>query len=272
MAELQGIGIGLRAAHMDQILIKRPAIPWFEVLAENHSARGGLVPRQLGAIAQLYPITLHCVGMSLGGTTPLDMDYLQNIKWMMTQYQPVYISDHISFCHQQGQYFHDLLPFPYSEESLLNMITRVNQVQDFLGRSILVENATSYIQFADSSLSEIDFIRSLLHETGCGLLLDINNLYVNAINHRSDPLDYLHNVPWSQVREIHLAGFAQRGDALLDTHNNTVDDAVWELYRYAVQQTVVPTLIEWDSQLPKLEVLLDQASLATQILATVNRP
>ncbi len=266
VAQIEGVGIGLRAAHIDQVLINSPAVAWFEILAENHMASGGLIPMQLGAIRERYPITLHCVGMSLAGTSPLQLDYLANIKRMMQLYQPVYVSDHISFCHHWQGYYHDLLPFPYSEESLLNMIARVNQTQDFLGTRLLLENATRYVEFQASSLSEIEFISALLDETDCGLLLDLNNLYVNAVNHGSNPFDYLSAVPWSRVNEIHLAGFSRRGDILIDSHNDKVDKAVWDLYRHAMQQAAVPTLIEWDSQLPELSVLLDQASQASRIM------
>ena len=260
---ISGAGIGLRGVHLQEILETRPAVPWFELLADNHTATGGMIPRQLAAIREQYPVTLHCVGMSLGGTDPLNFEYLATIRGMMTDYEPAWVSDHLCFSQLARHHYHDLLPFPYTEEALWHVSERIHRVQDFLGEQILVENVSSYLEFSESTLSEADFISALLAITDCELLLDINNVYVNARNHGYSAEDFLDSIPLARVREIHLAGYEDKRDYLLDAHNSRVAPAVWELYRQVISRRPdIPTLIEWDNNIPAFTVLQEEAAQA----------
>ena len=264
---IQGAGIGLRSAHISQILCDKPKLNWVELLADNHVATGGLVPAHIGAVRELYPLTLHCVSMSLGSIDPLDYDYLSQIKRLADDFEVSWISDHICFTSSAGSQAHDLLPLPYTEEALDNLVNRVIAVQEFFGRRILLENATSYIQFNHSDISEAEFINELVKRADCKLLLDVNNLYVNQHNHGTDASKLIKQLPLDQVQEIHLAGFEDRGDFLLDAHNNKVSDPVWALYRQL--QTLIPgtpTQIEWDNDLPELAVLINEADKAQSIM------
>lgn len=269
---IQGAGVGLRTAHIDEILQTCPEVPWFEILADNHTARGGLVPAQLTAVRENYPLTFHCVGMSLAGSDPLDWDYLAMIKHMATTYEPAWLSDHLCFTRFGEHHYHDLLPVPYTAQSLAHVSRRIEQIQDFLGRRLLVENVSSYLEFTASEMDEADFLAALLHDTDCDLLLDINNIYVSACNHGFDPIDYLERLPLARVREIHLAGYDDRGDYLLDAHNNPVAAPVWTLYAHVIQKIPgTPTLIEWDNDLPALSVLLGEAQRADAVGAAPRR-
>lgn len=265
-SSISGAGIGLRNTHIEEILLTQPNVPWFEVLADNHTARGGLIPAQLAAIRQQYPLTFHCVGMSLAGTDPLDVDYLNTIKRMVDEIEPAWVSDHLCFT-RFGQYHsHDLLPIPYTTETLKHVSERIDQVQNVLGQRILIENVSSYLEFEQSDLTEAQFIAELLNITDCRLLLDLNNVYVSAQNHNFSCLDYLNVLPLDLVQEIHLAGFDDRGDYLLDAHNNKVSDPVWSLYKHIIAKIPgVATLIEWDNDLPEFSVLLDEAKKAENI-------
>lgn len=264
---VRGVGLGLRNAHISEILQTLPEVPWFEVLADNHTARGGLVPAQLAAIREHYPLTFHCVSMSLAGSDPLDKDYLGMIKQLAADIEPAWISDHLCFTRYGEHRFHDLLPVPYTQESLKMISDRVHQVQDFLGQQILVENISSYLEFEESDLGEAEFIAELLKITDCGLLLDLNNIYVSAQNHNFDAMDYLDQMPLDRVREIHLAGFDDRDDYLLDAHNNPVSEPVWSLYKQVMKKIPdVATLIEWDNDLPELSVLMNEAQRANKVV------
>jgi uncharacterized protein (UPF0276 family) len=262
------VGLGLRTAHIDQILNELPDVPWFEVLLENHSAKGGLVPRQLAAVREHYPLSLHSVGMSLGGVEPLDMDYLATIKRMIKMFQPLQISDHLCFTHYGNHYFNDLLPIPFTSESLRNVCNRIAIVQDFLDSRILVENLSSYLQFEASEMNEAEFINELVAHTGCGILLDINNAYVNEFNHGYSARAFIDTISFEHVGEVHLAGYEDRTDFLIDAHNNRISDAVWALFAYyARQSTGAPILIEWDNDIPELDVLLSEAIKAGGVFA-----
>ena len=264
---LSGAGIGLRSTHVSEILETHPDVAWFEILTENHIAHGGLIPAQLSAIRAQYPLTFHCVGMSLAGTSPLDFDYLRVLKRMMRDFEPAWVSDHLCFTQSGGHHYHDLLPVPYTQESLRHVSERVRQVQDFLGERILVENVSSYLEFAESDLTEAEFIAALLETADCDLLLDINNVYVNASNHGFSTHRYLESLPLERVREIHLAGYEDRHDYLLDAHNNPVSPPVWDLYKSFVQRrNDIPVLIEWDKDIPEFSVLQREAELATIII------
>lgn len=264
---IRGVGLGLRSPHIEGILRDLPEVPWFEVLADNHLAPGGLIPRQLAAVREHYPVTFHCVGMSLGGIDPLDMDYLASIRRLTREIDPAWVSDHLSFTRFGEHNYHDLLPLPYNGETLRHLVSRIGQVQDYLGRRILVENVSSYLTYRASDLEEADFVAELVREADCDLLLDVNNVYVNAANHGLDALAYLRRMPLERVREIHLAGYDIRDGYLLDAHNNKVTPPVWRLYEDFIRRCPdVPTLIEWDKDIPELEVLLAEARQAGEIM------
>ena len=260
---LSGVGIGLRAPHLDSIRRQRPAVPWFELLADNHFADGGPTVTMVDAIREDYPLTMHCVGMNLGGVEPLNTDYLRRVRRLMHRCEPAQVSDHVCFTAAGGVDHHDLLPLPYTEESLHHLAGRISQVQDFLQCPILVENASAYLRYRHSTISEPEFLGALADEADCGLLLDINNIYVNQVNLGYPGDQFLRTLPMERVAEVHLAGFEDRGGFLVDAHNNRVADPVWTLFEQL--QTLkpdLPTLIEWDNDLPDLAVLLDEADKA----------
>lgn len=264
---IAGAGLGLRSQHIDEVLLTQPDIPWFELLIDNHMATGGLIPVQLEAIRGNYPITFHCVGMSLGGTDPLNMEYLRGVKTLIKRYQPSLVSDHLCFSQHAQHNYHDLLPLPYNEETLQHFSKRITQVQDILGTRILVENVSSYLTYQSSTISEAEFIAELLSRTDCDLLLDINNVYVNAVNHGFSAREYLRKIPMQRVREIHLAGYEDRGTYLLDAHNNRVSTPIWELYEQVISDFQnIPTLIEWDNDIPSFAVLREEADIASALI------
>ena len=267
LQEIAGVGLGLRSQHIDEVLQTQPAVPWFELLTDNHMAPGGLIPVQLEAIRSNYPITFHCVGMSLGGTDPVDVEYLRGIKTLIERYQPSLVSDHLCFS-QHGQHnYHDLLPLPYNEETLHHFSKRITQIQDILDTRILIENVSSYLSYRASTLSEAEFISELLSRTDCDLLLDINNIYVNAVNHGFSASEYLSKIPMQRVREIHLAGYEDRDSYLLDAHNSRVSPPVWELYEEVISKYPdIPTLIEWDNDIPSFTVLREEADAASALM------
>ena len=264
---ISGAGLGLRTQHINEVLCTEPDVPWFELLTENHMAPGGLIPMQLEAIRSNYPITLHCVGMSLGGTDPLDMEYLRGVKTLIDRYQPSLVSDHLCFS-QHGQHnYHDLLPLPFNEETLQHFSERITQIQDILKTRILVENVSSYLSYRASTISEAEFISELLSRTDCSLLLDINNIYVNAVNNGFSASEYLSQIPMQRVREIHLAGYEDRKTHLLDAHNNRISSPVWALYEEVVSEYPdIPTLIEWDNDIPSFAVLREEAETASALM------
>jgi len=262
-----GTGVGLRSPHINEILTDLPDIPWFELLADNHMVEGGLIPLQLEKICQHYPITFHSVGLSLGSIDPLNFSYLGKLKQLMRQYDIAWLSEHCCFTSVDGFHSHDLLPIPYSEESLSYMVTRISQVQDFLGEQILIENVSSYMKFAESTLDEADFISELAEQADCLLLIDVNNIYVNHINQGLDTEKYLARLPYEKIKEVHLAGFDDRGDYILDAHNNPVAEPVWQLYEKLIQHIPdVPTLIEWDNDIPSLQRLIEESKKADVIV------
>ncbi len=263
---LSGTGVGLRSPHINEILRERPAIPWFELLADNHLVEGGLIPLQLDEICQHYPVTFHSVGLSLGSVDPLDLNYLSKLKKLMQQYEISWLSEHCCFTSFDGFHSHDLLPIPYSEESLFHIVKRISRTQDFLGKQILIENVSSYMSFAESTLDEVDFISEVARQSDCLLLIDVNNIYVNHINQGVDVIQYIDRLPYERIKEIHLAGFDDRGDYILDAHNNPVAQPVWQLYEKLIQHVPdVATLIEWDNDIPSLQRLMEEANKADVI-------
>ncbi len=260
-------GVGLKAQHYRDILDHRPDIGWFEVHPENYMGAGGPPHRYLEAIRRDYPLSLHGVGLSLGSAEPIDRGHLARLKALIERYEPALVSEHISWSVLDGVYYNDLLPLPYTEETLYIVCDNVQRMQDALGRRILVENPSTYLEFGTSCLSEPDFIKEVVQRTGCGLLLDINNVFVCARNHGFDPETYLDQIPPGVVGEIHLAGHALEmlGDRELriDDHGSAVIDEVWALYAaYMARAPHAPTLIEWDRHIPEWPVLLGEARKA----------
>ncbi|HED17739.1 MAG TPA: DUF692 domain-containing protein, partial [Gammaproteobacteria bacterium] len=263
---LSGVGLGLRTPHYEFVEQHQPDIPWFEVLIDNYLVDGGEPIQHLTRVRENYPITFHGVGMSLGSTDPLNMDYLKSLRDMIERFEPAQVSDHLAWVSTQQTYMHELLPLPFTEEAIKHVSNRIQQVQDFLGQRILVENVSSYMQFRDSDCSEWDFLNEIVQRADCNLLLDINNIYVSAENHQFNAQDYLDAIPVSRVREMHLAGYEDRGTYLLDSHSRPVHQPVWELYKQALQRVgPAPTLIEWDQNIPDFNVLLEEAGHADAI-------
>jgi uncharacterized protein (UPF0276 family) len=261
-----GIGVGLRADHLDHIIKCSPDVEWFEVLADNYLMDGGMIFEKLDSIVSRYPIASHSVGLSLGGVDPLSADYLKRLKKFVTRYQPSIISDHLCWTGFGRHRLHELMPLPYTEEVVQHVVGRIKQVQQFLGEQIIIENVSSYLSYTHSTMTEWDFINRIAELSGCGILLDLNNVYVSSVNHNFSPEDYLNGIDKKQVKQYHLAGFSKQDNYLLDDHGAKVDANVWDLYRVALKKIgAFPTLIEWDNNIPSFEVLMEQAKLAKEI-------
>lgn len=264
-------GIGLRAQHYAEALDSRPAVGWMEVHSENYFGDGGPPLQYLERVREHYPLSLHGVGLSLGSTDPLNKAHLRKLKQLARRFEPGLVSEHLCWSSVGGTYLNDLLPIPYTQEALDHTAQRVEQAQAFLGRQILVENVSSYLQYRHSTVPEWEFLSEVAARSGCGILLDVNNVYVSAKNHGFDPRDYLTGIPADVVKEVHLAGFAvnryDEGEILIDDHGSRVAPPVWDLFVQAIRHVGVrPTLIEWDTNLPPLEVLLDEARRADELL------
>ncbi|HEY9064951.1 MAG TPA: DUF692 domain-containing protein [Burkholderiaceae bacterium] len=264
-------GIGLRAEHYVEFVETRPAVGFIEAHSENYFGRGGKPLHFLERARRDYPLSLHGVGLSIGSTDPLNEPYLARLGELIAQLQPVLVSDHLCWSSAGGVYANDLLPLPYTDEALAHVVERVARVQERLGRAILLENPSSYFEFEESALPEAQFLAEVARLSGCGILLDVNNIHVSACNHAFDARRYLDAIPRGAVREMHLAGFTTRridgAEFLIDTHSAPVADAVWALYELALQRFgPVPTLIEWDAELPPLAELVAQAHRADAIL------
>ncbi len=265
-------GIGLRAPHHQQVIETRPDVGWLEVHSENYFGDGGSPLDYLERARELYPVSLHGVGLSLGSTDPLNREHLRRLKRLIARIEPGLVSEHLCWSSVDGRYLNDLLPLPYTEEAAAHLVVRIEEAQEFLGRQILIENLSSYLQYAHSTIPEWEFLATIAARADCGILLDVNNIYVSARNHRFDPLLYLRAIPSARVQEIHLAGHMIKrfddGDILIDTHNARVSADVWALYRYTLSHLGArPTLIEWDTDLPELAVLIDEARLASDLMA-----
>ncbi|MBV9575678.1 MAG: DUF692 domain-containing protein [Gammaproteobacteria bacterium] len=264
-------GVGLRTPHYDEFLAKPPGLAWVEVHSENYFAEGGKPLHCLEKIRTNYPVSLHGVSASLGSADELNWPMLKKLRDLIERIQPCLVSDHLSWSSIEGHYLHDLLPLPYTEETLSHVITRIQQVQDYLNRQILIENITSYIRYADSSIPEQDFLIEVAKKSGCGILLDVNNIYINAVNFGDDPQAFITTMPADLVQEIHVGGFTttliNNKEVLIDTHNKPVVPAVWDLFAYAITQLGrKPTMIEWDTNLPSLDTLCLEAYRAEKIL------
>jgi len=263
---LQGTGIGLRQPHYREVFERRPALAFLEVHSENFFLEGGASMHALERARAAYPISLHGVGLSLGSADRLAEEHLAKLKRLVERVEPALVSEHLSWGAVGGVHFNDLLPLPHTNETLALLADRVDHVQATLKRRILVENLSAYVEFRDSDMTETAFLAELARRTGCGLLLDINNLYVNAANFGFDPVERLAELDGATVGQIHLAGHAVVDDCLVDTHGSVVCDPVWDLYAHACARFgAKPTLIEWDTDLPALDVLLSQAARASAI-------
>lgn len=261
-----GFGLGLRVDHYEAILGDNPRIDWFEALTENYLVPGGKPLDNLMRIRERYPMVLHGVSMSIGSSQPLDRSYLAQLKALAARVEPHWISDHLCWTGVAGRNMHDLLPLPYTEEALANVVERVRTVQDILGRRIVLENVSSYVTYRDSQLSEWEFLREIVQRADCLVLLDVNNIYVSSVNHEFDPLEYLRAIPVDRVQQIHLAGHENHGDYLIDTHDHPVPDPVWELYDAAVRRFgSISTMIERDDNIPPLAELVAELDAARRV-------
>ncbi len=258
-----GFGLGLRVEHFAEILAEPPRVDWFEITSENFMVAGGKPLHHLEHVRARYPVAMHGVSLSIGSTDPLDMDYLCALKTLARRVEPVWISDHLCWTGVGGVNSHDLLPLPYTEEAIAHVCSRVGQVQDFLGREILLENLSSYVEFSGSRMPEWQFLAEIAKRSGCRLLLDVNNIQVSARNHGFDPLDYLAGIPGDKVWQIHLAGHSDYGDYVIDTHDHDVPAEVWRLYEAAIERFgPVSTMIERDDHIPPLPELLQELDIA----------
>ncbi len=249
-----GLGVGLRSTHFNHILEQRPDVDWFEAISENFMDSGGRPRYVLNQIAEQYPIALHGVSMSIGSTDPLDLDYLARLKRLADEIKAVWVSDHLCWTGVLGVNSHDLLPLPLNEQTLHHVAARIEHVQDVLQRPLILENPSTYIGFAESVIDEPVFLRELVERTHCGLLLDVNNVFVSCFNDGTEPINYLQSYPFEYVVQMHLAGHQHCGTHIIDTHDQPVCDAVWELFRLAWKKTDgASTLLEWDGNVPSFE-------------------
>jgi uncharacterized protein (UPF0276 family) len=266
------VGVGFKAEHFEAIVETRPELGFFEVHAENYMGAGGPPHRRLDVIRERYPLSLHGVGLSIGSPGPLDRAHLDRLAAVARRFEPTLVSEHLAWSTHEGAFLNDLLPLPYTLETLARVADHIDETQNALGRTILLENPSTYVVFAESTYEETDFLREIARRTGCGLLLDVNNVFVSAINHGRDPARYLADFPLPAVGEIHLAGFAEDTDdaglpLLIDAHDSPVRDAVWSLYGDAIRRLgPTPTLIEWDNDLPSWSTLLGEARRAERVM------
>jgi uncharacterized protein (UPF0276 family) len=267
-----GFGLGLRTAHYPDFLQSTPAVDWLELVSDNYLVAGGKPLAVLESIRARYPVALHGVSMSIGSPAGPDPQYLRDLARLVRRVEPMWVSDHLCWTGVQGRNLHDLLPLPYTEEALDTVVRNLGQVQDALGGPLLLENVSSYVAFADSQMSESAFLREVVQRSGCLVLLDVNNVFVSAVNHGTDPLAYLQDIPADRVRQIHLAGHTDHGDHLIDTHDHPVVEGVWALYRAALERFgPVATMIERDDRIPPLAELLAELDQARRIAADVAR-
>jgi len=267
-----GYGLGLRKEHYETILAERPPIDWFEIISENYMVAGGKPLYYLDRIREHYPLVMHGVSLSIGGTDPLDRDYLMRLKALANRVEPAWISDHLCWTGINGTNLHDLMPLPYTPETIRHVAERVSHVQDYLGRQILLENVSSYVTYTASELTEWEFLCEIAEIADCLILLDVNNIYVSAFNHNFDPHAYLAGIPVERVRQFHLAGHTCQQDLIIDTHDQPIVDPVWDLYAAAVRRFGhVSTMIERDDNIPPLSELLEELEQARRIAEDIHR-
>tara|TARA_R110002110_G_scaffold65206_1_gene179860 strand:- start:7858 stop:8685 length:828 start_codon:yes stop_codon:yes gene_type:complete len=260
---IKGVGIGLRAEHYKTILEEKPKVPWFEAVTENYMGARALPERHLSLIRRDYPIVFHGVSLSIGSSDPLNFKYIAQLKALQQKFEPSWISDHLCWTSFNQNYIPDLLPLPFNESAISHLVDRIRLVQDLLGQKILLENISSYLRFKQADMTEWEFMTEVVQRADCYILLDINNIYVNAQNHGFDATHYLEGIPVERVKQFHLAGYEDQQTHLLDTHSRAVSEPVWNLYQKAlVRFGAVPALIEWDSDIPEFSTLLAQAHQA----------
>jgi len=258
-----GFGLGLRTDHFQEVIDTKPTVDWFEVVSENFMVNGGKPKHYLHTIRESYPMVMHGVSLSIGSTDPLNITYLKQLKVLVNELQPEWISDHLCWTGAQQVNSHDLLPMPYNNEALSHIVDRVSEVQDYLGQPILMENVSSYITYVESEMTEWEFLNEVAKRSGCNILLDINNIYVSARNHNFSTQDYLNGISKEKVRQFHLAGHTDYGDYVIDTHDHPVADPVWALYKDALKRFgMISTMIERDDNIPPLNDLLAELEVA----------
>jgi uncharacterized protein (UPF0276 family) len=270
--KLSGFGLGLRSAHYEAVLNEPHAIDWLEVITENYLVPGGKPLHYLDRIREKFPMVMHGVSLSIGSTDPLDFEYLRKVRELAARIEPHWISDHLCWTGVEGRNLHDLLPLPYTEEALKSVAARVEQVQDALGRRILLENVSSYLSFHADEMSEWEFLGEVAARADCDILLDINNIYVSSVNQGFNPVEYLQAMPKSRVRQFHLAGHSNMGGHLIDTHDHPIVAQVWNLYAEALSLFgAVPAMIERDDNIPELSELVAELEVARDIAANHTR-
>ena len=263
IVEFSGFGLGLRKPYFEEFLETDVAVDFVEVISENFMVDGGRPRNILRKVRERHPVALHGVSMSIGSAHGLELSYLKQLRALVDAIEPLFVSDHLSWSRTPGFNSHDLLPLPYTAEALDVVCRNIDQAQDLLGREMLIENPSSYVTFAESSLNEWEFLRAVAERTGCGLLLDVNNIYVSSVNHQFDALDYIRAIPMEKVRQIHLAGHSQGDSLLIDTHDQAVPAPVWALFAQVMQRAgPVAVMIERDDQFPPLAELLAELDLA----------
>jgi len=262
-----GIGLGLRTVHYSHILEHFPPVEWFEIISENYMQTAGKPLLFLDRIAERYPMVMHGVSLSIGSTDPLNYEYLRELKALRDRTSALWVSDHLCWTGVSGKNTHDLLPMPYTEEALLHVASRIRAVQDYLEAPLILENPSTYVEFSSSTMSEWEFISALAKEADCGLLLDVNNVYVSAHNHQFDPHEYLAAIPYDRVVQFHVAGHTRKGDHIIDTHIGPIIEPVWELLGDAYRRTQgAAVLLEWDAEIPAFEVVHNEALLARDFI------
>jgi uncharacterized protein len=268
-----GLGVGLRSKHYPYILRHWPAVDWFEIISENYMDSLGWPRHVLHQVAERYPIVMHGVSLSIGSTDPIDFDYLGKLKRLATEIRAVWVSDHVCWTGVASVNTHELLPLPFNERTLAHVTDRIRIVQDYLERPLVLENPSSYITFAESTMGEAEFISRMAEDASCGLLLDVNNVYVSSVNHDFDPTEYIGQIPARRVVQFHIAGHMNCETHIIDTHDHEVVDAVWGLYRLATQVTgCCATLLEWDARIPDFPVLHAEVLKARNYLGALSHP
>ncbi len=274
--EFTGFGLGLRPQHFPAILKdhpgRAPGVDWFEAISDNFIGVGGAPIRNLERVRERYPVVLHGVSLSIGATEPLDMDYLAGLKALIDRIEPTLVSDHLCWTGVHGLNLHDLLPLPLTRKTVDHVADRVSRVQDYLGRRILLENASTYVTFTDDEMPEWDFLRAIADKADCHILLDVNNIYVSSFNHGFSAMDYLAGVPQGRIKQIHLAGHQHNGDHIIDTHDAAVADPVWDLYAAAMELLgEIPTMIERDDNIPEFSELVEELQKARALCRKSTR-
>lgn len=270
-------GVGFKAQHYGEILADPGDVAWLEIHAENYMGAGGRPLAQLRALAERFPVSVHGVGLSIGGEDPLDTEHLARLAHLLDWLSPASFSEHLAWSTHEGAFFNDLLPLPYTDETLARVARHIEQVQEVLGRQMLLENPSTYLEFEETTWTETDFLAELTRRTGCGLLLDVNNVYVACTNRGADPAAYIDAFPLAAVGEIHLGGHDAQADEhglplLIDSHGTEVVDPVWQLYAHTIAKTgPTPTLVEWDNDVPDWPVLAAEAERATSVMAEAGR-